>query len=1523
MANVATAEILLKLNRSQYDAQLSTVRREFENFSRRDYGVSINNRDADLALQTTLGLARSLGSTLQGVGQQAVNEFRQFSGALQGAAAISGASSEEIAALKEEAIALGIATTKSPTQVAQAATAYTRLGFTASQATEDLGGLVQLSESTGSSLETSAQVTATATKIFGDSVSAIQAANVITASTTNTAVSSVDEFNQVLSKSAGIAKSNNVSFDELSATFGLLRTTGSSAEVAATAVKNSLINLTTPTKAGQEAIARLGLQVRDEQGNFVGLRNVIEDLRGSLDGLNPQERDQALKDIFGRFAGPAITSLLALDPNEFNRVFDAIAESSEGAGVAAEVADKRLQGLDRTLTLLEGTTQTTKAAVGEALAPAFNLAAKTVLELLNAFLGLPDPIQKTVVGLGAATAGVASLTIGLSTLRATQASDTFTKIGLSVGALKETLMATGSTVGNLAKQFSGAVGGAQISLPNLPAVGNGNALAKQRLAVIKEESAAQSLSVNERIAKEAEFFSFKKDLAAKEAALTSRRVAAEQGGNAIASQRAAAEAVKAKAIANSAKVDALAARAAATKSAADLKSAKSAQIAAAAEIKGSLSTKASTAATAINATATKAAAFAKDTLAVATGKATAASKSSAVATAASIVQFALFAAAALAVVEALKTFGLVANDSKKALNEFNDSLRESGVEIEESGEKQLGILDALRVGYAKLANVADFVLGVDLAANAEDVTTEAREQARAILAAEEANKSLFAVVDRGKATFDEYGISLADEATLTARSAEEKDKLTETFTEEIEERRKSIDAAKAAIAVDAKLAAQLNPTIALLEKQITQRENSIAVLNGETAAKQAEVEATEEQIASLKELQVAQSAANSQTNLNLSGAKADIFEGLAGGLIDEPDQQRLIAEAEKEAFQERLSANQAFIAELKALRTSDVSDEQSAELQEEITAAEQEQAKIRIDIARSEIAEQKRIAEERLQVLTDADDERIAAIESRATEIKKILFEEQLAGIANAEQTQERIGQAELQAIQVRLANRQKALSELQSAEGLDPQQLVKREGQAQKEILGLELELAQKQVQIREQAKARQLKAVQDAQSAVVKQFEQAQKRQELSLKQSLANQAISRDEFEQQSLSNQSRFTQQRIALLAQERMAVMQLAEDGILPQEEAQKRLGEIQAQVTSEQIKLVDQQIEAQEQLAQATQDRLDSELESKKLIAELTQQDLDFQKQAITNQSKLSEAQQGLTDAQTALSLQRLQFAKEDAASQREAFEIAQQIFQVEKSATLAQLDNEKRVLDIKVQQQQLDNQIATSQANIAILEAQAAIEAAKARDATSEELANLQKVLSLKQNILGQTEANAASQTDLFNIQRDTLAVNQEITREQLARDEQLLNRSGLGVETLSSEERRELDKDQRESNRIIDDLSDRSFSDSGSQASAIAEAVFSNRDNDVLFEDLDSIGGIAGEIGSLVEQLQGTEFTRREVREIERSFKDVESSDEVLSLLQQLIDVTESNGGGLTINASTANPVADSIDLLRETRR
>lgn len=350
---------------------------------------------------------------LQGVGQQltqiaqraaiapfagiagAVGQFKGFDAELQQFAALTGKTRDQLGPLNAEIQALGLATSKSPAEVAATANALITLGASADQVQEQLGGVVALSEATATGLELSGEVVQTVQNVFNESSDDI--ADKLTVLRNNTAAS-VEDVLQLASKTGSVGKGLGESFNSLGTAFATLRDKGFTAETAATALKTSLIALSAPTDVQAQALKDLGVNAFDAQGKFKGLDSILPDLRNSVSGLTDQDRSKKLGQAFGSDALPAIVTLL----DEVDGKLVTTREKLDNfTGSAAQSSQTLNQGFAGSVKLLEGSLATLGLNFGAALDPALTagtLGIKSIVDEVLTSEGLFDELTASAQG---------------------------------------------------------------------------------------------------------------------------------------------------------------------------------------------------------------------------------------------------------------------------------------------------------------------------------------------------------------------------------------------------------------------------------------------------------------------------------------------------------------------------------------------------------------------------------------------------------------------------------------------------------------------------------------------------------------------------------------------------------------------------------------------------------------------------------------------------------------------------------------------------------------------------------------------------------------------------------------------------------------------------------------------------------------------------------------------------------------------------------------------------------------------
>ncbi|MEG5173284.1 hypothetical protein [Microcoleus sp. B3-D7] len=410
--------------------------------------------------------------------------------------------------------------------------------------------------------------------------------------------------------------------------------------------------------------------------------------------------------------------------------------------------------------------------------------------------------------------------------------------------------------------------------------------------------------------------------------------------------------------------------------------------------------------------------------------------------------------------------------------------------------------------------------------------------------------------------------------------------------------------------------------------------------------------------------------------------------------------------------------------------------------------------------------------------------------------------------------TQGQLAEAEVKRSEERVAARVKAIEEQAKFAKLRPEQeLAKLDaksfasdqqgklttaqsgvGDARSELdkqrLGFALQLAElnnnqsQQEQIKNQIYQQQLASLTQQQEA---------KRQELVLSQ------------QQQSIELERKRIQSELAVLeAQSALQIAQAqgasaAEIAALQQSVSLKQ--QIVAQVATEQAnqgklnslsseQLAIQQQTAKEGLEQQRQIDLEREAIEKKTkaieeglnraraLSEARSQGLEFKGQDIGAEINKQKLLADISQSQSNLQKQRLEFSLQTAeltGQESTKEQLKQQIYQQQQASLIAQHQAQKTSLQLSNQQAAIELERKRIQGEIALLEAQANLESAQAKNASAAEISSLQAVIALRQKSVDYISTEEANQNKINQLTSQHLTLEQQIAREGLEQQRQL----------------------------------------------------------------------------------------------------------------------------------------------------
>lgn len=401
-----------------------------------------------------IGLIAAAGAAV------AVKSFADFDQAMSGVKATGKDAANNINALRQASIDAGAATKYSATEAANGVEDLAKAGISAADILGGgLSGSLALAAAGQIGVADAAQFAAIAMTQFKLQGKDIPHVADLLAAGAGKANGEVADLGMALNQAGLIAKQTGLSIEETTGTLAAFASAGLLGSDAGTSFKTMLQSLTPGSKNAKAAIDKYNISAYDAQGNFIGMTKFAGKLHDGLKNLTKEQRNAALKTIFGSDAIRAASVLYDQGAkgieNWTNKVND--------QGYAAETAATKMDNLKGDWEQLTGSLQTALIGLGSGANGPLRGLLQEITGLVNGFNDLPAPIQGATLKFLALTAAlgggvfVATRVItGYANLK-----NSLDTLGVSTGNLgkKQLLMRGGLALGGVALlSFSDQIG---------------------------------------------------------------------------------------------------------------------------------------------------------------------------------------------------------------------------------------------------------------------------------------------------------------------------------------------------------------------------------------------------------------------------------------------------------------------------------------------------------------------------------------------------------------------------------------------------------------------------------------------------------------------------------------------------------------------------------------------------------------------------------------------------------------------------------------------------------------------------------------------------------------------------------------------------------------------------------------------------------------------------------------------------------------------------------------------------------
>ncbi|MBO6269014.1 MAG: phage tail tape measure protein, partial [Clostridium sp.] len=314
-----------------------------------------------------------------GLGAAAVKTAADFDSSMSKVAAVSGATGDDLDALRDKAREMGSKTKFSASEAADAMNYMAMAGWKAGDMLEGIEGIMNLAAASGEDLATTSDIVTDALTAFGLSAQdSGHFADILAAASSN-ANTNVSMMGETFKYCAPIAGALGFSAEDTAEAIGLMANAGIKSSQAGTALRTIMNNLTGEIKLSGAALGDVTIQTTNADGSMRSLSDILADCRGAFSQLSESESAAAAEALVGKNAMSGFLALMNAGEDDINKLSSAIANCD---GTAAQMAETMQDNLAGQLTILKSQLEELAISFGEMLMPAI----RAIVSKIQAFV---------------------------------------------------------------------------------------------------------------------------------------------------------------------------------------------------------------------------------------------------------------------------------------------------------------------------------------------------------------------------------------------------------------------------------------------------------------------------------------------------------------------------------------------------------------------------------------------------------------------------------------------------------------------------------------------------------------------------------------------------------------------------------------------------------------------------------------------------------------------------------------------------------------------------------------------------------------------------------------------------------------------------------------------------------------------------------------------------------------------------------------------------------------------------------
>ena len=418
-----------------------------------------------------------------GLGTAAVKTAADFDESMSKVAAVSGATGDDLDALREKAREMGAKTKFSASEAADAMNYMAMAGWKTEDMLSGIEGIMNLATASGEDLAATSDIVTDALTAFGLSAQdSGHFADILAAASSN-ANTNVSMMGETFKYCAPIAGALGFSAEDTAQAIGLMANAGIKGSQAGTALRTIMNNLTGEIKLSGKALGDVTIATTNADGSMRDLSDILADCRGAFSQLSESEQAAAAEALVGKNAMSGFLALMNAGEGDIEKLSSAIDSCSDtfvktvdGAiipmsqaleegidwveeynGVAEQMAAVMQDNLGGQLTILKSQLQELAISFGEMLMPAIRAIVSKIQVFVDKLNGMSESQRKAILTIGLIVAALGPLLVILGTLisKVGAAMQGFVKLATGVKKLGVAVKAGTGVFGKLGAALGG------------------------------------------------------------------------------------------------------------------------------------------------------------------------------------------------------------------------------------------------------------------------------------------------------------------------------------------------------------------------------------------------------------------------------------------------------------------------------------------------------------------------------------------------------------------------------------------------------------------------------------------------------------------------------------------------------------------------------------------------------------------------------------------------------------------------------------------------------------------------------------------------------------------------------------------------------------------------------------------------------------------------------------------------------------------------------------------------------------